>query len=637
MSGQPNRYASDAAKFRQDYMNALDLRSALDDQVLQAVKVYKQTGQVPAISSMPDMRTAEERLKDVEGLKIKIIAEMKTIGSSQFAQEVIQRVMRSPLNSDGSFFSFFAQRIAGIVKNLKESYSIGIKGDANDVERLVSTVEDLYSKDKAMSTTTKSYFDRPSNTLAGGLSAEDLNSLRNQYMSIVAKLITKYSIMLPSVASIQDKYNTLFDLLNNDFLKRFKEEVIQQGLANVGARMMPPPYVDILFNAYTLYNNLLADLPSATKLSALQNQLDKATANATPGLRDQILQKIDEQLPTVASIQRTIDAIDDYRNVVGPPGAAARVANAPRNAPPGGPPPAVVLAPGAPPPVPAGLAGFNYALPLPNGFNDPQTVISEAQWIAWARNARDAGVGDPNAELAWELINRIAPPDMGNAQTRLNKDRAFRRLRDANPGGMPYIPVMLGGPGPAGEGFNFEKRRRGRPRGCGIKVPFSEKVDSSQGVQASPRYISFGKHVINKKKLGDGILSIRTKSGANIATSPVKHISQNMKIVVDKIVGGAIPSYEELSRLTEEEKVYLHKVSKQADILDKFSIPAPSKDQEEKEIHEYEVMRGEIMSGNDNKELIKKFKLLIIKLSRRNALPKKEVSDILSELIELGY
>ena len=48
-------------------------------------------------------------------------------------------------------------------------------------------------------------------------------------------------------------------------------------------------------------------------------------------------------------------------------------------------------------------------------------------------------------------------------------------------------------------------------------------------------------------------------------------------------------------------------------------------------------MRGEIMSGNDNKELIKKFKLLIIKLSRRGSLPKKEVSDILSELIELGY
>jgi hypothetical protein len=208
MSGQPNRYAADAAKFRQDYMNALDLRSSLDDQVLQAVKVYKQTGQVPAISSMPDNRTAEEKLKDTEGLKMSIIAEMKPIGSSQFAQEVIQRIMRSPLNSDGSFFTFFAQRVAGIVKNLKESYSIGIKGDSNDVERLVSSVEDLYSKDKAMATTTKSYFDRPSNTTAGGISAGDLSALSNQYRQIISKLIAgryvNIDARLNSVAEISE-------------------------------------------------------------------------------------------------------------------------------------------------------------------------------------------------------------------------------------------------------------------------------------------------------------------------------------------------------------------------------------------------------------------------------------------------
>ena len=531
MSGQPNRYAADVAKFRQDYMNALDLRSSLDDQVLQAVKVYKQTGQVPAISSMPDNRTNEEKLADTEGLKMKILAELKPLGDAQFCQGLLQRIMRSVYNTDGSFFAFIAQRISGIVKNLTADYGMGSGSSSGFIERIAGLMEDLYAKDRAMSTTTKSYFDRPSNTTAGGLSADDLNTLRNQYMSIVAKLISKYNVLIPSIASIQDKYNALFDLLNNDFLKRFKDEVIQQGFANAAGAMMAPAYVDVLFEAYNLYNNLLSELPSASKLSALQIQLEKANVNANGALRSSILQKIDEQLPPLASIQQTTAAIDNYRLVVGPPGAAARVANAPRNAPLVG-----------PPPMPAG-----------------------------------------------------------------------------------------------GEGIHPEKRRRGRPKGCGIKVPFAEKVDSSQGVQASPRYISFGKHVINKKKLGDGILSIRTKSGANIATTPVKHISKNLKCVVDKIIGGAIPSYEELSKLTEEEKSYLHRVSKQADILDKFSIPAPSKDQEEKEIHEYEVMRGEIMSGNDNKELIKKFKLLIIKLSRRGALPKKEVSDILSELIELGY
>jgi hypothetical protein len=48
-------------------------------------------------------------------------------------------------------------------------------------------------------------------------------------------------------------------------------------------------------------------------------------------------------------------------------------------------------------------------------------------------------------------------------------------------------------------------------------------------------------------------------------------------------------------------------------------------------------MKGEIMSGNDNKDLIKKFKLHIMKLSKMGALPKRDVSDLLEMLIDLGY
>ena len=36
-------------------------------------------------------------------------------------------------------------------------------------------------------------------------------------------------------------------------------------------------------------------------------------------------------------------------------------------------------------------------------------------------------------------------------------------------------------------------------------------------------------------------------------------------------------------------------------------------------------------------DLIKKFKLLIMKLSKRGALPKRDVTEILTELVELGY
>lgn len=61
-----------------------------------------------------------------------------------------------------------------------------------------------------------------------------------------------------------------------------------------------------------------------------------------------------------------------------------------------------------------------------------------------------------------------------------------------------------------------------------------------------------------------------------------------------------------------------------AEILDKLSIPSPSKDQEDKDIHDFQVMKGEILSGNDNKDLIKKFKIHMSKWSGQEVYQRKK-------------
>jgi len=43
------------------------------------------------------------------------------------------------------------------------------------------------------------------------------------------------------------------------------------------------------------------------------------------------------------------------------------------------------------------------------------------------------------------------------------------------------------------------------------------------------------------------------------------------------------------------------------------------------------------MSGNDSQELVKKFKLLIRKLSKQGLLPKADVEDLLQTLADLNY
>jgi hypothetical protein len=180
-------------------------------------------------------------------------------------------------------------------------------------------------------------------------------------------------------------------------------------------------------------------------------------------------------------------------------------------------------------------------------------------------------------------------------------------------------------------------RRRGRPRGSGVNQSFSDKIDISQGIQPATRFISFGKYLIDTKKLNDGIVSLKTIKGTNVLGYPSYKASPHLTKVIKHIVGGGLPAYDDMDNLSTEDRKYLYDVSKKSDIIQKLNIPAPSRDQQEKDNHQFEVMKGEIMSGNDSKELVKKFKLLILKMAKTGELPKAQVGELLSDLAELGY
>ena len=158
-----------------------------------------------------------------------------------------------------------------------------------------------------------------------------------------------------------------------------------------------------------------------------------------------------------------------------------------------------------------------------------------------------------------------------------------------------------------------------------------------KGRGLSSDYRDFGINKINHKKLDDGILTVRRKSNTNIPDMPSKRISRKLQKIIKHISGGGIPDYNDLNNLEDGEKDYLHKLISKSNMNERLSVPAPSKDQEEKDFHQFEVMKGEIMSGNDSKELVKKFKVLILKLSKQNVLPKNEVQELLEDLLSLGY
>ena len=95
MSGQPYKYHTDAQRFRDEYMESLNLRASIDDMNHQAVKTFVATGQLPAVSQMKDTRTTTEILADTEKLKINLISDLSPIADAQFAQLIIQTIVKS--------------------------------------------------------------------------------------------------------------------------------------------------------------------------------------------------------------------------------------------------------------------------------------------------------------------------------------------------------------------------------------------------------------------------------------------------------------------------------------------------------------------------------------------------------------
>ena len=186
-------------------------------------------------------------------------------------------------------------------------------------------------------------------------------------------------------------------------------------------------------------------------------------------------------------------------------------------------------------------------------------------------------------------------------------------------------------------GDGLPKRRRGRPKGSGIKIPVEDNIDRSQGIEQSLKFSPFGKYLIHNGKLRDNVISLKNIKGGNVIGLPSNKVSSHFGKVMKTIIGGGLPSFNDMNGLSEEEKKYLYLISSKANIVDKLNIPTPSKDQEEKDLHLFEVYKGEVMAGNDSKELIQKFKALLLKLSKNGSLPKQQVNEILNEILQLGY
>jgi hypothetical protein len=656
MSGQPYKYATDIDNFRADYMKSLELRANLDDMNLQANKTYKDTGALPPQSTMKDTRTTPEILADVGKLKLSLINELKAVASTQMAQLVVQRIEQSPLNADGSFLIWFSQNVPELVSNLRKKYKFGIAGNDNDAEQMFLFLQSIYARSKDLSQSVKSAFDRPSTDLYGGINAQDLSGLGKVYDEIqfrlVSKLIGAGSPRAPEIRKLITDIKIQFDTLMNVMSTRKYEQVKEIFLqSSSGHHALMQQGINLL--GYSDFINFVEKLPSPSILRTLLDQLQKSERNQTPDLSIQILENLSSVLPTS---QKSSDMAGLIENIIATDGAASIVS------------PLLTTNPLLSNPNIQDVL-TNPVIPnidQPNNnllYSTAGAIATPTQTVIMlnelcspiAREINDylrgegRGASQQEYEQKVKFIISEVEQQVGGRLKGISYDRQILldaienvtggfdsnsrravtslRLKDEIRRIRPNEDVMIGA----------SIKRRGRPKGSGLVKPISERIDHTKGIKQGHTHVPFGKYILNKNKLDSDLVYFKHAKGYGVKGFPMSKVSNRLGSVLRTIIGGGVPKFEELQGLSNEEKEYLHKVANKVGIMDKISIPTPSKDKLEQDIHQFEVMKGEIMSGNDSPELIKKFKLILLRLSKNGTIPKRESVELLEDLIHLGF
>lgn len=145
-------------------------------------------------------------------------------------------------------------------------------------------------------------------------------------------------------------------------------------------------------------------------------------------------------------------------------------------------------------------------------------------------------------------------------------------------------------------------------------------------------HFNFGKVRISVRKLKDNILSTTTEK-KNQALKPVILSASLRDLLLDYRDHNKfnMTSYNNLST---DEKIIMNQLLKTSGMDDNLGIRLTDKDMDDL-IKRYELLKGQILAGNDAIEIRKELRNVVLQLVRLNKLPIRQSHELLVELLLL--
>jgi len=159
------------------------------------------------------------------------------------------------------------------------------------------------------------------------------------------------------------------------------------------------------------------------------------------------------------------------------------------------------------------------------------------------------------------------------------------------------------------------------------------KVGKGISIQAQPAYKTFGKYVIHMGHLLDkNVANFKYPSLGSIpAIKPLTITDDYKDFILDTLENGKA-NERIFSKLPDEEQKHFERVISGAGLLEVFKLRRNKSDTEKKESERFNILRGEVMAGNNADKVIKELRGLILRFMNDGRIQQKEGTAMLLEL-----
>lgn len=167
-----------------------------------------------------------------------------------------------------------------------------------------------------------------------------------------------------------------------------------------------------------------------------------------------------------------------------------------------------------------------------------------------------------------------------------------------------------------------------------VQPKFTSMVGKGLSIKEDePSYIEFGKFALSKNHLNKGQLCVRSIKNGNYNPSlPTCEISEDFVDILENFLQTEKLNERALKKLDKKEKNLFSTLLNKSGLYGKYKIKVAKSEEEIEEEERFNLVKGEIIAGNDNPEIVKELKRFLMKFVLEGRIPKREAHELLFQL-----